>query len=295
MCRFALYMGPPITLDLLTTIPRHSIIRQSFKSRMREEPLNGDGFGLAWYVPEISKMPAQFRSIQPAWNNINLLHLSRVSVSPVILAHVRAASKGFSVSESNCHPFVADELAFMHNGSVADFKRIKRRLREGLSDDAYHWIHGTTDSEHLFALFRDRLRARKVDANTTPELAMADSLEQTIHEIKRLTESFPVVRPSMLNLAVTDGRSAVISRYTTFGEISHSLYVRTGHGYICQDGVCQMIDHEGGEPTVLVASEPLTEEKGWRAVPQNHFVIIDQHRRVHLRPIAPQPTTSIAS
>src|SRR5687768_12944019 len=101
MCRFALYMGPPITLDLLTTLPQHSVIRQSFKSRMREEPLNGDGFGMAWYVPGISPSPALFRSIQPAWNNINLLHLSRVSVSPVILAHVRAATTGTSVSEAN--------------------------------------------------------------------------------------------------------------------------------------------------------------------------------------------------
>ena len=98
MCRFALYTGPPITLDLLTTRPEYSIIHQSFKSRMMKEPLNGDGFGLAWYVPEISPEPAQFRSIQPAWNNVNLLHLARVSRSPVILAHVRAATEGFGVT-----------------------------------------------------------------------------------------------------------------------------------------------------------------------------------------------------
>ena len=34
MCRFVLYMGPPITLDLLTTRPEYSIIHQSFKARL---------------------------------------------------------------------------------------------------------------------------------------------------------------------------------------------------------------------------------------------------------------------
>ena len=114
MCRFVLYSGEPITLDLLTTRPEHSIIHQSFRSRLREEPLNGDGFGIAWYVPEISSEPALFRSVQPAWNNVNLLHLARVSRSPCVLAHVRAAT-GFAVSEPNCHPFNADRFAFMHN------------------------------------------------------------------------------------------------------------------------------------------------------------------------------------
>jgi predicted glutamine amidotransferase len=54
MCRFVLYMGPAITLDQLTTLPEHSIIHQSYQARLREEPLNGDGFGMSWYVPELS-------------------------------------------------------------------------------------------------------------------------------------------------------------------------------------------------------------------------------------------------
>ena len=64
MCRFALYLGPPITLGSLVTEPAHSIIHQSFESRERE-PLNGDGFGVAWYVRELSPRPATFRAISP--------------------------------------------------------------------------------------------------------------------------------------------------------------------------------------------------------------------------------------
>lgn len=283
MCRFALYMGPPITLDLLTTRPAHSIIRQSFKSRMMDEPLNGDGFGIAWYAHEISPEPAQFRSIQPAWNNVNLLHLARVTKSPVVLAHVRAATPGLGVTESNCHPFTAGRFAFMHNGSVASFKQLKRMLREGLSDEAYHWIHGTTDSEHLFALFRDHVTRR--DGEDKLE-AMATALSATICDVVRMTHEVGATRRSLLNLAVSDGARAVVSRYATDDSGGPSLYVRRGARYVCQDDICRMIDDGEERPAVIVSSEPLSEEIGWTEVPPNHLVLVDATRGVEMRPVA---------
>jgi predicted glutamine amidotransferase len=81
MCRFALYLGPPITLDTLITKPVNSIIHQSFHSHERKDPLNADGFGVAWYVPELSLHPAVFRSITPAWNDENLLNLAPLTIS----------------------------------------------------------------------------------------------------------------------------------------------------------------------------------------------------------------------
>src|SRR5687768_10683657 len=128
MCRFALYLGPPVGIDALITRPVNSIIRQSFQNQEREEPLNGDGFGVAWYVPEVSDEPVVFRSISPAWSNQNLLSLARVTRSPCVLAHVRAATPGLPVTETNCHPFTAGKLAFMHNGDLAGFRVFKRRL-----------------------------------------------------------------------------------------------------------------------------------------------------------------------
>ncbi len=79
MCRFALYLGPPVRLSQLVTEPTNSIIHQSYHSHERPEPLNGDGFGVAWYVPDIRPEPAVFRSTTPAWNNHNLLHLAPVT------------------------------------------------------------------------------------------------------------------------------------------------------------------------------------------------------------------------
>lgn len=290
MCRFVVYMGPSITLDLLTTRPAHSIIRQSFMSRMAEEPLNGDGFGIAWYVPEISTQPAQFRSIQPAWNNVNLLHLARVSRSPVILAHVRAATSGFGVTESNCHPFAADQFAFMHNGSVADFRKLKRQLCGVLSERSYQWIHGTTDSEHMFALFRDHVDRIKDDK---PMELMAEALLATIAQVVWFTETVGAKRRSWLNLAVSDGQRAVVSRFASDESGGPSLYLRTGKKYVCKNGGCRMIDDGDSRATVIVASEPITEEPGWIEVPGNHLVLIDSGHHVEMRAI-PQFTNHLA-
>ena len=283
MCRFALYMGPPITLDLLTTQPENSIIHQSFKARMQKETLNGDGFGIAWYVPEISPRPAQFRSIQPAWNNVNLLHLARVSRSPVVLAHVRAATAGFGVTESNCHPFANGPFAFMHNGSIGDFHKLKRRVRERLSDDAYLSIHGTTDSEHLFALFCDNVQRTQQEQKQNGAVdTMASAVAATIGDIKGLIEAIGTTRRSLINVAVTDGQCAVATRFTTDDSEGLSLHVRTGTKYVCDEGVCRMQNSGDDHATVIVASEPLTEEAGWREVPRNHLVLIypDHHAEI---------------
>ena len=79
-------------------------------------------------------------------------------------------------------------------------------------------------------------------------------------------------RDILLNLAVSDGRRAVVSRFIS-GDPNgaNTLYFHQGRQYRCQDGVCAMItpDHEG--PAVIVASEPLSEDPGWTSVAPNHM------------------------
>ena len=42
---------------------------------------------------------------------------------------------------------------WMHNGSIAEFNKIKRLLVNTLSDEIYALLQGTTDTEHCFLLF----------------------------------------------------------------------------------------------------------------------------------------------
>ncbi len=283
MCRFTLYLGPSIALSSLITEPTHSLIRQSFESTEREEPLNGDGFGVAWYVPGMSPDPAAFRSISPAWSNRNLLELSRVIKTHCVLAHVRAATPGLPVTETNCHPFTHGPFAFMHNGDVGGFATMRRRIVADLSDNSFDAMLGTTDSEHLFAMFLDEHSAVAAGPSTSESLTVA--LERTLQRIAALTREYKIDHISYLNLAVSDGRHAVACRCSTDPrQRADTLYVHSGRRYVCEGGVCRMIEPtDGGGRTVIISSEPLSEDAGWAEVPFNHLVIVGADQTVTMR------------
>jgi predicted glutamine amidotransferase len=305
MCRFVLYQGVPLTIASLVTEPANSIINQSVHSKESEEPLNGDGFGVAWWAPELSHKPAVFRSVSPAWSNMNLLELARVTRSGSILAHVRAATRGLPVTELNCHPFAAGPYAFMHNGDVARFGAIRRRVLADLSDDSFHAVKGSTDSEHLFGVFLDQVAkaggtpaaatAGKVKASPGQQAeAMATGLERTIEYITGLSKNAaPQTKRDdaaadeeedcYLNIAVSDGEHAVACRYTTATTDPSSLYVHTGRRYVCEGGLCRMVSPEKGHGAVIVSSEPLSDDPGWQKIPRNHMVVVGQDRTCEIR------------
>jgi len=283
MCRFVAYVGQPITLESLVILPRNSLINQSVNAEEFEERLNGDGFGVAWYANSVATEPAVFRSVTPAWSNRNLTSIAHTVQSELFLAHVRAASPGMHVIEANCHPFAAGRYAFMHNGHIGDFDRLRRPLRRGLSDDAYDTIEGSTDSEHLFAMFLDRLRPY---SELQRGEAMAHALSDTVRDVLALQAEHGTGDPSYLNVAVSDGVRVVATRYTDGpAEDALSLYTRRGTQYVCEDGVCRMIDSGAGKPSLMICSERLSDDAGWTPVPVNQLVLVNEEREIETRPV----------
>ncbi|MEE9166182.1 MAG: class II glutamine amidotransferase [Candidatus Neomarinimicrobiota bacterium] len=283
MCRFLAYKGAPILMDKLLYRPENSLIHQSYGARERAEPLNGDGFGVGWYMPEIDPEPAVFLSIQPAWNNANLKYLSPKVLSACILAHIRAATSG-DVSEANCHPFHYRNLLFMHNGSIGDFRIIKRALRMRLSDGIYDWIKGETDSEHFFALFLEHLYGKK-DSYTRDDLIK--SLITAVEEILGLLDEHGISRPFFLNSVLTDGETVLATRYVSDSSLEpHSLYHSKGGRFECIEGVCRMSEGDPSEHAVLIVSEKLTDiDEDWHKVPPNHMVVVDSELSISIVPM----------
>jgi predicted glutamine amidotransferase len=282
MCRFVFYLGTPIALGSLLTEPANSLIHQSFHSHEREEPLNGDGFGVAWYVPGHEE-PACFRSVTPAWSNQNLRDLARVTTSACVLAHVRAATQSLQVSEANCHPFRRGRYAFMHNGDLGGFEAMRRPLLAELSDEAFAAIHGTTDSEHFFALLGDGLdRLGEPRAPAT----MAEAFRQAVERVLELRERHAPVEHVYLNAVLSDGHAAVACRFTTDEPgNADSLYRHCGRRYTCEEGVCRMVHTRGRGEAAIVSSEPLSEDGGWEAVPVNHFVLLEGTEVTAVEPV----------
>ncbi|MEX2234051.1 MAG: class II glutamine amidotransferase [Cyclobacteriaceae bacterium] len=283
MCRLLAYMGTPIIVDKLLYQPKNSLVNQSINAKEIEEPLNGDGFGIGWYVPELHEEPVTFVSVNPAWSNRNLRNLAPKIQTECFIAHVRAASVG-EVSESNCHPFQYKNMLMMHNGGVENFSRIKRKIREPLSDELYNWIKGQTDSEHLFACLLNHLFTGS-ETTATPETVM-DAFEKTFEDLKKMMKDCDIQDPAYLNMVVTNGKFFVGTRYTTNPtEEPLTLYHSEGGRYVVEDGISFMVAPEDDDHAVLIVSEKLTEEKHWTAIPKNHFVIVDDSLNVRVRPI----------
>jgi glutamine amidotransferase len=281
MCRFIFYMGQSLSLADLVTRPENSLINQSVRARERPEPLNGDGFGLAWYI-DGQATPARFRSLTPAWSNANLDELARATSSRCILAHVRAATSGaFEVAESNCHPFRRGPFTFMHNGHIPGFLRIRRPLMERLSDAGFHGIRGTTDTEHVFALIAEQLSGHEAQSSCA---LLARALCRGIEEIHELIDEHAPGTHCYLNLLLSDGKHAAACRYSSDPNYVDSLYLNTGSAYRCDGDRCWM-ESTGATRAILVSSEPLNADPGWMPVPRNHLALIDQDLKIESRKI----------
>jgi ergothioneine biosynthesis protein EgtC len=283
MCRLLAYLGSPIVVNKLLYEPKNSLVNQSINAKEIEEPLNGDGFGIGWYVRDIDDDPVTFVSVNPAWSNRNLRKLAPKIQTECFVAHVRAASVG-EVSESNCHPFQFRNLLMMHNGGVENFSLIKRKIRERLNDELYNWIKGQTDSEHLFAYLLNNL-CSTAQASVTPESVM-NAFEKTFADLKQMMHDSGIGEPAYLNMVMTDGNFFVGTRYVTDPQQEPlTLYHSEGGRYVVEDGISFMRAPEDDDHAVLVVSEKLTEEKHWTAIPPNHFVVVDDSLQVRVRPI----------
>jgi glutamine amidotransferase len=285
MCRFVVYKGNEILMAELLTRSDRSLIRQSYDARERLEPLNGDGFGVGWYAPDTDPIPGVFTSVTPAWSNRNLHRLAEKIRSGCFFAHVRAASRSSLVNEINCHPFQFGKYLWMHNGSIASFPKIKRRIRESLADEAYEVIQGTTDSEHAFATFINLLGDHKANLTTRQ---LADTLQETIRLLMQYTREAGITDPSYLNFAVTDGESIAISRgVSQSGENPPSLYVSRGERFECRNGEYRMKATDKEQPSAtIIASEPLTEYRSdWEDVPENHILTINADNDMEFIPL----------
>src|SRR5215212_10046235 len=210
MCRWMAYSGDPILAEELLFRPAHSIIDQSLHSRMGATTTNGDGFGIGWYGEGAE--PAVFKSIEPAWNDVNLREVAGQVRTPLLFAHIRA-STGTPVQRSNCHPFRYENWLWMHNGALREFHHTKRDLLMAVDPTLYPDIEGSTDSETLFFL------ALTFGLNDDPfgAVARAGGL------VEKVGRGPGAESPVQMTVATTNGDSVWVFRYSSEGK-SRSLF-----------------------------------------------------------------------
>jgi len=168
---------------------------------------------------------------------------------------------------------------WMHNGNIGAWKYVKRRLAESVGDQWFLGVQGNTDSEWAFALFLDSMEKEGFDPNSEREnggfghTTLRKAMLKTIQRINRFIADIPsgyrsegdLDTRSLLNFAVTDGHSVVCTRYVSSKtDEAASLYFSSGTSWKEGDskGDYKMERRDKGADIVLVASEPLTFERG---------------------------------
>ncbi|KAJ5226210.1 glutamine amidotransferase type 2 [Penicillium chermesinum] len=306
MCRFLIYKGRhEIRLSKLVTEPSHSILTQSYDSRLRldnRRPVNGDGFGVGFYTdPKLGPEPCIFTSTLPAWNCENLERLASKTCSNLIFAHVRATTEG-SLADNNCHPFQHQSLMWMHNGNIGGWNYVKRTLASSLADKWFLGVKGGTDSEWAFALFLDLLEKEGADPSADPgpegfgQALLRRVMMKTIAKINEFIREIPqrynvtgVETRSLLNFAVTDGHTVVCTRYiSSKTDEPASLYFSSGTKWKegTTKGHFKMERHDKGRILCWsrVNLSPSRDVNNWVSVPTNSVVTIHK-QTVLLHPI----------
>jgi glutamine amidotransferase len=210
-----------------------------------------DGTGLGWFdhagKPHVSKQPAA------AYTDSTFAREAHELTSSQFLAHIRFASTGSLVAK-NTHPFEQDGRIFAHNGVIEDLEQLDAQLGE-----ARALVRGDTDSERLFALITSETAARGGDI----EAGIAAACGWVAAHLPLFA----------INFVLADAEGLWALRYPQ----THELYVlersageRLEHA--SRLGTRVSSQHGAERPLVVLASERMDDDPGWRLLGSGELI-----------------------
>ena len=254
MCRLAAYMGQDLLLHKLLDEPPNSLIKQSWASEeLVGTTLNADGFGFGWRLD--NHEPATYTSTLPIWSDTNLAGLGKTLSSSLWLAYVRSATPGQALSQANTQPFQSGQFLFMHNGRIEDFNDGPRiAFHNYLNAEIAANIHGSTDSEYFFALFRQHYR------NTS-------NVETALAESCKALEQILAGAAALVNVIISDGHSIFACRHALNGDECPSLYYTESH--------------PSYPDSVVIASERFSMPEHWQSLAPHTLLKVNADKSVN--------------
>jgi predicted glutamine amidotransferase len=233
-----------------------SLARQS-----RREP---DGTGLGTYDadgnPVVSKQPL------PAYEDHEFAREAREVASRTFIAHVRYATTG-AIKPENTHPFEQRGRLFAHNGVIQQLGRLEEHVGEDMA-----LVHGDTDSERFFALI-----TREIERDGDVGAAIARAATW-------VADNLPIYA---INIIVISASELWALRYPDV----HDLYVLeraaggpTGRRHMDHASARGTVRVRSGDladrPAVVVATERMDEDPGWRELRSGELLRVDADLRV---------------
>ncbi|MGP7999960.1 MAG: class II glutamine amidotransferase [Streptosporangiaceae bacterium] len=221
---------------------------------------NADGSGIGYFAQDGS--PVLDKQPEPAFRDEEFRHQAKDAESGTFVAHVRWATAG-GRTVRNTHPFAMHGRIMAHNGGFGELGRLDDQLGRYAS-----LVLGDTDSERYFALITQQADAHGGDVAAGIAAAA-----------RWIAANLPV---SALNTVVAAPGELWALRYPG----QHALHVlerpagagpRTSPGLSVRSATSSVhAPALDAVPSVVVASEELDGETGWRMLAEGELL--------HVRP-----------
>ena len=228
---------------------------------------NADGSGIGFFdaagAPVLDKQP------EPAFSDEEFVREAREAESATFIAHVRWATAGGRTVQ-NTHPFAMQGRIMAHNGGIGELPRLEEQLGSYAS-----LVLGDTDSERYFALITKQTEAHGGDVGAGITAAAS-----------WIAAHLPV---SSLNTIVTAPGELWALRYPA----AHALHIldRPAGPELHVRSATSLMHAPAlkDAPSVVVASEELDGESGWRMLVPGELVHVRPDLSVHSTVVITQP------
>lgn len=242
----------------------------SLALQSRREP---DGTGLGSF--DEGGRPVVAKQALAAYQDQAFAREAREVLSRTFVAHIRYASTG-AVTSQNTHPFEQDGRLFAHNGVIGDVPRLEAEL-----GDARSLVGGETDSERFFALVTRQIRAGREVGEAIARAAGWIAAELPVFALNLVlisdSEVWALRYPETHELHVLERRAGGYGGHRHLEHASAPATVRVRSAELAS---C---------PAVIVASEAMDEDPGWRALESGELLHVDAQLHTTVQTVLERP------
>ena len=235
---------------------------------------NADGAGIGFF--DAARAPVLDKQPEPAFADQEFIREARQASSVTFVAHVRWADTG-GRTVHNTHPFAMHGRIMAHNGGFGDLGLLEKQLGPYLA-----LVQGDTDSERYFALIIQQTEAHGGDVGagiTAAARWIASHLPlSSLNTIVAAPGELWALRyPDQHALHILS-RPAGTSRVEAG---ARGMHVRSATSSVHAAGL-------DSSASVVIASEELDGETGWRMLAPGELVHVGADLRVQSAVVLPE-------
>ena len=211
-----------------------------------------DGWGMAWYD---GQHPRLEKSRLAAAEDGRYAELAHRRLGDLGLLHLRRATPGVPIRESNSHPFRNGTVMMAHNGAIYPQSRLAEMLPQAWEQQ----LTGSTDSERYFLHVMSRAAAHGGD--------MLTALAETTAHIDHLFQA------TSLNAVFTTADALYAVCWYDPGSIPCGAVAQQGY----QGPPERYFDLAYLQtPGAVVVASSGWQQAGWTWLPNRHVLVVDR-------------------